>query len=159
MPRKPRGKFKKGGHYHIYNRGNRKKLIFRQKQDRAVFEGLLRKYLEEYNMDTVLVGHCLMDNHYHLLLRQGFKTPISKIMQRLLTAYVKYFNCKYDLVGHVFQGRYKSSYVPEGLALMKLLKYFENNPVKAGYVDNSDHYAWLSVPDTSGTDIPRDGPL
>lgn len=48
-----------------------------------------------------------MDNHVHLVLKEGVD-PIARIMKRIATSYARFFNLKYERVGHVFQDRYKS---------------------------------------------------
>ncbi len=154
MPRKARGKFEPGHLYHIYNRGNRKELIFEKRSDREYFlrKAKIKSKTSMCNID--IVGYCLMDNHYHLLLRQRGSISISKYMQCLITSYTQYFNCKYGYVGHVFQGRYQSKKVINNLYVRRLLKYFENNPLEAMYMKNPDHYGWLKIP--SGTVPSRD---
>lgn len=42
------------------------------------------------------------------LLVEAGQIPLSKIMQGLQQTYTLYFNWKYHLVGHLFQGRYKA---------------------------------------------------
>jgi len=54
-----------------------------------------------------LHAYCLMTNHYHLLV----ETPegnLAKGMRQLNGVYTQRFNCAYQRVGHVFQGRYKA---------------------------------------------------
>ncbi len=48
-----------------------------------------------------------MPNHFHLLI-ESKRFPLSVIMQRLLTGYVKGFNFRHRRIGHLFQGRYKA---------------------------------------------------
>jgi putative transposase len=66
MPRKKRN-FKQHSYYHVYNRGNRKKPVFIDTQDKAIFIRYLEMYTKRFNIG--LEGYCLMYNHYHLILK------------------------------------------------------------------------------------------
>lgn len=52
-------------------------------------------------------------------------------MQSLQTAYGVYFNKKYQRVGHLFSGRYKSIICQKDEYLLQVSKYIHLNPVKA----------------------------
>ena len=78
-----------GAVYHITLRGNERKSIFRDDQDRERFLIKLEDSLQRY--DVRLYLFCLMTNHAHLVL----ETPqgnLSRFMQRFQTAYTLYFN-------------------------------------------------------------------
>ena len=94
-----------GAFYHVTSRGNERKAVFKSKRDREKF----LEYLETATLryDAVVHVYCLMDNHYHLLL----KTPsgnLPQIMRHINGAYTTYFNVKRGRSGHLFQGRYKA---------------------------------------------------
>ena len=101
-----------GEYYHIYNRGNDKKVIFHDDHDYSHFVKLL--YLSntknnfklrnannnffDFKQDNKLVAigaYCLMPNHFHLIITQTEEGSISKFMQKLTTAYSMYYNLKY----------------------------------------------------------------
>src|ERR1700724_589575 len=51
-----------------------------------------------------------MENHFHLVAT----TPegnLSKWMHQLKTAYTVYFNHRHQVVGHLFEGRFKSTVI------------------------------------------------
>ena len=66
-------------------------------------------------------------------------------MQAFKTKFCLYFNKKYGLVGHVFQGRYKAAYANSNWELERLKNYLRNNPVKEGLVKHSNDYRWLKI--------------
>ena len=70
-----------GTFYHIYNRGNNKRLIFYEIND---YERLVKRVLEyEKEYDLIVYAYCLMPNHYHLLVKLGDdRSAVSKYMQR-----------------------------------------------------------------------------
>ena len=87
MPRTAR-KIGNSGFYHIVARGIGKQIIFEEENDYLLFLGLLKKYLKEE--DAVLHAYCLMDNHFHLLLK--IDSGMDRLMKKISTAYVFYFN-------------------------------------------------------------------
>ena len=85
-------------------------------------------------------------NHIHLLIETP-NDPISRIMQMINFTYTQYFNRKYEKVGHLFQGRYKSYLCDKDRYLLSLVRYIHNNPVRAGLVEAVGAYVWSSHSD------------
>lgn len=133
--------FEENQYYHVYNRGVEKRDIFLDAQDYTVFLGLLKKYLtgeavtktnrhkfEDLGSQVELLAYCLMPNHFHLLLYQKGMDGITKLMRRVLTGYVMYFNNRYNRVGGLFQGRYKAATVDKDGYLHHVSRYIHLNP-------------------------------
>ncbi|MBA7494607.1 hypothetical protein ES702_05184 [subsurface metagenome] len=127
--------------YHVIARGNERKDIFLDDEDKNKFIQIIinKKKKNEY----ILYAYCLMNNHLHLLLKEQ-EDCISRIMSRINTAYAYYFNKKYNRVGHVFQNRFKSEPVENDRYLISLIRYIHNNPVKAKIVNQPHQYKWSS---------------
>ena len=142
----PRVARKKGesGIYHIIIRGINRKEIFKENQDFQRFIEIIEKY--KSICGYLLYTYCLMDNHVHLLLKEG-KEPIGNTMRRIGSSYVLWYNKKYDRVGYLFQGRYKSEPVEDDIYLLTVLRYILQNPVKAGVVDKIQDYRWTNYKD------------
>ena len=153
--------------YHIYNRGNNREKIFYDEQDyRALLYRIgLALGLEEDVLNTNeltkaprsriritktptpqfrLHAFCIMPNHFHLLLEQVGKTKISKLMHKVSTSFSMYMNKKYNRVGHIFQGRYKSVLIESNPQLMWTTSYIHMNPVKDKLTRSPDKYKWSS---------------
>lgn len=141
--------FTEDEYYHLYNRGNNKQKIFRDKADYARFMGLLfacnsphgfkidtlSKKRSPYDFDRgdqiVHIGaYCLMPNHFHILITQAADGGISKFMQKLTTAYVMYYNKKYERSGGLFESKFKSEHADTDTYLKYLFSYIHLNPVK-----------------------------
>ena len=133
--------FTENAYYHVYNRGVEKRVIFLDEQDYTVFLGLLKKYLvgENYNKanrhkavtigsEVQLLAYCLMPNHFHLLLYQVSQEGVAKLMRRVTTGYVMYFNSRYARVGGLFQGRYRASRINADAYLHHISRYIHLNP-------------------------------
>lgn len=133
--------------YHITARGNRKENIFYSDRDRYVFLDKMNETFVKYSF--ICYAHCLIDNHYHLVL----KTPnanISEGMHYLNTSYANWFKAKHNIVGVVFQGRYKSPIVDEDNYALAVTVYVHVNPIRAGIVKNLEDYKWSSFLDYIG---------
>ena len=108
-------------------RGDRREEIFLDDRDRSKFLGYLAEGAERYRVKV----HCyvLMANHFHLVVT----TPegnLSKWMHQLKTAYTVYFNRRHQLVGHLFQGRFKSTVIEAESYLLEVSRYLHLNPVR-----------------------------
>ncbi len=66
-------------------------------------------------------------------------------MHWISSSYVRYYNKRYNLSGHLWQGRYKSFIVQEDTYLLVLLKYVEANPLRAKIVKDSIKYKYSSA--------------
>lgn len=96
-----------------------------------------------------------MGNHVHLLV-EASSVPVSKVMQGLQQTYTSYFNRKYKLVGHLFQGRYKALVCDGDSYLLELVRYLHLNPVRSKLVKDPALYPWSShhayLGEAQGTD-------
>ncbi len=127
---------------HVIARGNEKRDIFLDDQDRKLFVRRFSALLEETG--TECFAWALINNHFHLLLR-NHDCKLSIFMRRLLTSYVVNFNQRYDRSGHLFQNRYKSIVCDADSYLLELIRYIHLNPLRAGLVtdiDALDRYPW-----------------
>jgi len=140
MPRPPRLEFP-GAVYHVTARGNERRAIFRDDRDREAYLAGLAHYRRKFGFR--LLAYCLMTNHVHLAIRTG-AAPLSRIMAGIQSRYAQRFNRRHARVGHLFQGRYKSSLVQEDRYLMAVIRYIHRNPVRAGLTRNASQYPWSS---------------
>lgn len=141
--------FAVGEYYHVYNRGNSKQKIFLDIKDYHRFIDLLYAlnreerfnfsdslkgisvYEDEQNSPLVSIGaYCLMPNHFHILITPKTEDGVSRFMQKLLTAYVMYFNGKYKRTGSLFEGKFKATYINNDRYLKYLFSYIHLNPIK-----------------------------
>ena len=162
-------KFVPGEYYHIYNRGNNKRIIFHDNGDYNHFIKLLyisnsarNIKMRDLPMDffdfdrenrLVYIGaYCLMSNHFHLIITPIKEGNISKFMQKLTTAYSMYYNAKYQKTGSLFQGKYKSEYASNDRYLKYLFSYLHLNPIKLiqkdwkekGIIDKNNAISYLN---------------
>lgn len=136
-----------GAVYHITSRGNARKKIYSDDQDRENFLGVLETVVKRYNW--LCHAYCLMDNHYHFLI----ETPDANLsigMRQLNGVYTQFYNRRHRRPGHIFQGRYKAILVDKDNYLLELCRYVVLNPVRAKLVELPEHWKWSSYAATAG---------
>jgi putative transposase len=142
-----------GAWYHVMNRGARREVIFKSDKQRQYFLSLLSETTRRFNAEWH--AYCLMDNHYHLLIR----TPegnLQRIMRHLNGVYTQYFNRSEGKDGSLFRGRYKAILVDEECYWLQLSRYVHRNPVEANLVRSLEKYRWSSYPAYIGIEPPED---
>ncbi|TYQ16924.1 UNVERIFIED_CONTAM: REP element-mobilizing transposase RayT [Acetivibrio alkalicellulosi] len=141
MPRHSR-KLSKSEIYHVMIRGNEKKDIFLDDEDKKrIINTLLEK---KKTSKFLLYAYCIMNNHAHFIINTKDE-PISTVIKRIGTSYAYYYNKKHKRVGHVFQDRFRSENIEDENYLISAVRYVHNNPVKAGICKVPEHYKWSSM--------------
>lgn len=122
-------------------RGNDGQPIFYSEGDKSRICLLIQQGVERFG--HIIEAFCFMSNHIHLAVRVA-DISISRIMQHLAFRYSRYINRKYNRVGHLFQGRFKSVLVDDEDYLKELIRYIHLNPVRAKLVSDPEKYSWSS---------------
>lgn len=186
--------FIEGEYYHLYNRGNSKQLIFLDDADRDRFikllylcnsyrnlnfrEDIIKQKIDAWDFERgvqlVSIGAwVIMPNHFHILVTAlpspksdlGQNNSISIFVQKVMTAYSKYFNKKYVRTGGLFETSFKSEIADTDEYMKYLFSYIHLNPVKLidsnwkengiRHIDKTtkflNDYKWSSYQDYCGT--------
>ena len=130
-----------GEYYHLYNRGNNRQSIFLERDNYLLFLQRLKEHTT--NMTVDVIAYCLMPNHYHLLV-YPYLENLSEMMQAFLLSYTKAMNKRYNRVGTLFQGRFKTAHVNQDEYLLQLSRYIHLNPVMAGLVTHPEEWEYSS---------------
>ncbi len=141
-----------GAVYHITSRGNEKKPVFKDDQDRENFLNTLQHVNKRYNW--MCHAYCLMTNHYHILI----ETPdgnLSLGMRQLNGVYTQLFNKRHQRTGHLFQGRFKGILIQKDSHLLEVCRYVVLNPLRAGMIEGLDQWKWSSYRATAGKEKPH----
>lgn len=167
-----------GEYYHVYNRGNNKQKIFHDERDWIRFLFLIlhlqspvvffniSRYVSTYvrhrvfnisktsrtqiinNKVVELINFTQMPNHFHLTVLEKKEGGVSQYMQRIQDAYTKYFNTKYGLHGHLFQGPFQIVHIKNNEQLLHLSAYIHRNPREIKqWFKKEDRYPWSSYQD------------
>ncbi|MGH3111478.1 MAG: transposase [Gaiellaceae bacterium] len=129
------------GIYHVTARGNERKAIYRDHNDRQRFLEVLTRTLERFRW--LCLAYCLMSNHSHLLVRTR-QPNLARGMRDLNGIYAQEFNRRHHRVGHLFQGRYRAVLVENDEHLLTVLAYVVRNPVRAGMCASPREWRWSS---------------
>jgi len=88
---------------------------------------------------------CLMPNHLHFLLQAELVDHVTAMMRRLQQAFQLYWRKQYRLVGHLWQGRFKSLPIDTESYLLECARYIERNPIRAKLSATPEAYPWSSA--------------
>lgn len=149
--------------YHIYNRGSEKRQIFGSRRDYQRFIKTINYYqflgpkpkfshyseFQTFKPDPTkkivdINCFCLMPNHFHFLLKQLVDGGITEFVSKVSNSYTKYYNTKYNRVGPLLQGEFKSVLVESGEQLIHLSRYIHLNPRVSLVTKDLDSYDWSS---------------
>lgn len=142
-----------GALYHVVSRGNAKMPIFHSDDDRRSLLAILDRVVREFN--CIIHAYCLMGNHYHLLI-ETIEANLSCIMHNLNGIFCNSYNRRHQRVGHIFQGRYRSTLIEREEYFLVVARYIVLNSVRAGIVEEPSSYPWSSYMGTVGLETPPD---
>lgn len=139
------------GIYHVMIRGINKQQIFFDKDDYYCMQRALADAPTVVGPDGSVVSrddctiyaYAILPNHMHLLIREGERN-ISNIMRKIEDKYVIFYNKKYERIGPLFQGRFRSEPVNNIYYFNVLLRYIHLNPVKAMLCKDPADYEFCS---------------
>ncbi len=139
-----------GAVYHVTERGNERKRIVRDDQDRERFLAIVGDMVEQYQV--LCHAWVFMDNHYHLVLETP-QANLSSAIRHVNGVYTQAFNRRHQRVGHLFQGRLKAILVQQEAYLLELCRYVVLNPVRAKMATRPNQWRWSSYRTTSGEEL------
>jgi len=157
--------FISGHTYHIYNQGNNRELIFKDRSDYIVF---LKKIRRAFNQHCDILSWCLMPNHFHFLVqvRQEYEmnypendrtkklNPLNKSIGTALSSYTQNFNKKTGRTGSLFRKRTKAKSLSfqrgEDNHGINCYLYIHQNPIRAGLVKKLEDWEFSSFRDYAG---------
>jgi putative transposase len=133
-----RRSFVPGGIYHLTTHGTDDRPIFVDDVDRQSFAMRLRRVaLRE---GWAMYAACLMDTHYHLVLRPS--RDLSGGMRVLNGAHSRTFNARHGRRGALFESRFFDRTIRGEKHLASAIAYVEHNAVAAGLVNDPAEWAW-----------------
>ncbi|MBQ8299626.1 MAG: transposase [Clostridia bacterium] len=128
--------------YHVMVQGINKEHIFKDEKWIEKYKKFMQEKLEE--SEVTILAYCVMINHVHLLIHSDSSANLSKYMQKLNSAYSKFYNVVNERIGYVFRDRFRSQEICSERQLYTCLKYIHNNPVKANIVSFMYEYPYSS---------------
>lgn len=134
--------------HHVTFRGVERRDIFVDDDDREELLNRTDRLMCELLFRCF--GWVFMPNHVHFVVQTG-SIGLPRLMARLGTGYVRYFNRRHGRVGHLWQGRYWSRPIENDLETV--VAYVHANPIRAGLVREEDaaRYRWSGLSGIAGT--------
>lgn len=112
-------------------------------------QDLITKRLQELPKLVSILSLCLMQNHFHFLLRQLTENGISKFLSQFQNSYTRYFNTKHERDGALFLDEFKAVRIETNEQLIHVSRYIHLNPYSSFVVKTLDdllNYPWSSLP-------------
>ncbi len=155
----------RGCTYHIYNRGNNRENLFREKRNYVHFLNLYHRHIVPI---ALTFAYCLLKNHFHLLvylkteeeiredyrdltglqnlsgLEKLIKRPPSRAFSNLFNAYTKSINRAYDRTGSLFERPFHRRRVDSDRYFYQLIIYIHQNPQHHQFVDDFRDWPYSS---------------
>lgn len=133
-----------GSSSHVTARGNHKDDIFKDREDFEYYLTLIEEAKEYFKYNGYKIYcYCLMSNHVHMLIKTE-EAPESLLIGRINGIYAKYFNKKYNYIGHLFQDRFHNVIINNVSQMLEVSRYIHLNPVRANIVEKPEDYMWSS---------------
>jgi len=161
-------------YYHVFNKTIESKQIFTNNHLPSTFLEISRYYrslkarlrfsdykrLIDINKNLILkeilisayfkveiLSYCLMQTHFHFLLKQLSENGISKFIGDTLNSFTRYFNIKFERKGPIFLPRFKAVLIKSEEQLKHVSRYIHLNPYSDGLIksiDKLENYPWSS---------------
>jgi|RhiMethySRZTD1v2_1073278.scaffolds.fasta_scaffold06768_5 REP-associated tyrosine transposase len=149
MPRNSRN-LPAGCVVHCVNRANDKRPLFTRASEYEDFLHLVA--WAKGRCRVRMVAYCIMYNHWHFVFWVEYEWEVSAFLHLLTTTHAINWRRRTDTVGcgSVYQGRFKSSMVLTEQYYFNLLRYVEQNPLRADIVRSSKDWRWSSLTERSG---------
>lgn len=156
-------KFVNGYYYHIFNKTIDRLPAFINRSFYKLFLNLIKYYRSEnakirYSFfinlekeEKILIEEkindkksflvdigcfCLLENHYHFLLKQNKDDGIIKFISNLTNAFTKYYNIINKRIGPLFLPRFHSVLIKNREQFIHLSRYIHLNPYSHGFIKN-----------------------
>lgn len=135
---------------HIVNRGNDRRQLFFNPLDYEEFLSLMR--WAKSHEPVRLVAYVVMPNHWHFVIWVQSGTQVSRFMHRLTFAHAARVRVQTDTLGegHIYQDRFHAFLVDGEQRYLRLVRYVEANPIRAGLVRRAQDWQWSSLNERLG---------
>lgn len=120
-------------------RGCRGQPIFADLADRDHFAHLLGEVVEQFKW--TIYDWVFMPNHHHLLV--GLEEEnLAQGLHRAHFMFAQRWNERHESTGHVLFRRYKNVPLLRTGAALRVMRYIDLNPVRAGLCDRPELWQW-----------------
>ncbi len=101
----------------------------------------------------ILLRWCIMPNHVHVLVKLDDSYSLSDVMHSWRSYTSHEANKILNRTGQFWMEEYFDRYIRDEKHLNNVIEYIDNNPVKAGLVENPEDFKWCSA--RAGRPLPQ----
>jgi putative transposase len=91
------------------------------------------------------LGYVIMDDHFHALLMLRDGHDLERILHSLKSFTAHAINQERGQTGNIWQPGYHDHTIRDGADLNFHLQYMHDNPVRRGWVERAEAYAWSTA--------------
>ena len=124
------------------NRGETRRAIFETVEEMRYFLACVVRAIRCGEIEVH--AFALIINHFHMLVRSPCGC-LSKALQRIQSRYVRWFNCRRRRDGSRLKGRFKSVSASNLTYRRYLVRYIDDNPIRAGLAARAEDYVFCSA--------------
>jgi putative transposase len=131
--------------FHVLNRGNERRPLFRNPREYDAFLGRLETVRTRSPIDWL--AYCLMPNHWHLVVVGKTERAISDALQWVSGGHASDLRRQEGTVGqgHVYQSRFHGFPIGSSHHLRNVIRYVEANARRAALVELAEDWRWNSL--------------
>jgi putative transposase len=131
--------------FHVMNRGVRRLRLFDSLDDYQLFLMCLEEGRRQHPVR--IFSLCVMPNHFHLVVQPTEDFQLSAFMKVATGTHAKRWNSGRQRVGQgaVYQGRYRAFPMFTDAHFLRVCRYVERNPLRAGLVPRAEGWLWSSL--------------
>ncbi len=144
MPRRLRHTLQ-GTVFHVLNRAVRRATLFQNNRDYAAFLTVVREGLARSTVKVI--AYCVMPNHWHFVIQCERVADLSKTMHWITGTHAQRWHVDHGTrgTGPLYQGRFTALPVQTERYFIRLCRYIERNPLRAGLVGRAEQWGWSSL--------------
>ena len=127
----------------MVHRGHNRQAVFHDDDDRRRFLTVLDE--ARVREDVAIHGYALLPESVWLLATPVEDRALGRMMQACGRRYTTAFNRRHARSGTLWDGRFRSTVVAAGPAVVEALVFVEQAPVREGLVQQAISFPWSSV--------------